>query len=56
MFRGQGGICPWVSQLGKIEGRLELDKPMLVTSQLILVPLGAKKLNTALFLLLGEVR
>jgi len=45
MLRGVGckrGTSSWVPQLGKIKGRLELDKPLLVTSQYILVPLGAK--------------
>jgi len=45
---GQKGNFPQAPQLGKIKERLELEKPLLVNPQLILVPLSAKKLNTTL--------
>jgi len=50
VLKGEGkwGICPRAPQLGKIKGRLELEKLLLVNPQIILVLLGAKKLNTAL--------
>jgi len=45
---GKGGIFPRVPQLGKVKGRLELEKLLLVNPQLVLVALSAKKLNTVL--------